>query len=226
MVQTRSRRTMLPIAGVMGVGAALLTGQALHAERSVERLAQRDLVDRHLNAGGAPQGQHSDDHYRITPKRRALLNTIRYAEGTWKDGTDLGYQTLYGGGQFADLSRHPDRVVVRRYASAAAGAYQFLPSTWRQVAHELNLSSFEPRQQDQAALRLVERRGALTEVDRNGLTRLAMHKLSPEWASFPTYRGFSAYGQPAKRPADLAAFYSENLRQIRRDTSTRSQPDA
>ena len=87
-------------------------------------------------------------------------------------------------------------MVVRRYASAAAGAYQFLPGTWKQVARELKLNSFEPNHQDQAALRLVERRGALTEVDRNGLTKVAMHKLAPEWASFPTHGGFSAYGQP------------------------------
>ena len=60
-------------------------------------------------------------HYELTPERRALLNTIRYAEGTWKNGEDKGYKVLYGGGEFKDLSRHPDRVVVKRYASAAAG---------------------------------------------------------------------------------------------------------
>lgn len=157
-----------------------------------------------------------ENTYAITPKRKALLNTIRYAEGTWKNGKDLGYQTLYGGGQFADLSRHPDRVVVKRYASAAAGAYQFLPGTWKQVARELKLTSFKPQNQDQAALRLIERRGALAEVDRHGLTKAAMHKLAPEWASFPTHAGFSAYGQPVKSHAELAKFYSDNLRQIRR----------
>ena len=71
-----------------------------------------------------------DAPYAVTPERRALLNTIRYAEGTWKNGRDLGYRILYGGGQFEDLSRHPERVVVKRYSSAAAGAYQFLPTTW------------------------------------------------------------------------------------------------
>ena len=78
---------------------------------------------------------------------------------------------MYGGGQFQDLSRHPERVIVKRYTSAAAGAYQFLPKTWKGVAKELKLSSFEPRHQDQAALHLVERRGALNEIDRKGLTK-------------------------------------------------------
>lgn len=212
--KTPAPLSVLPIAGVLG--AALLTGQALNAERSEERLEQSDVVETHLrSADRSVQVDLSGGRYKITPERRALLNTIRYAEGTWKDGKDLGYKTLYGGGQFSDLSRHPDRVVVKRYASAAAGAYQFLPGTWKQVARELELNSFEPSHQDQAALRLVERRGALTEVDRNGLTKVAMHKLAPEWASFPTHGGFSAYGQPVKSHSELAKFYSENLRQIR-----------
>ncbi len=208
------RMHLLPVAGV--IGTVLVTGQALQAERSDGRLAQAEAVKAHLQAEDqSVRAELSGGHYRITPERRALLNTIRYAEGTWKDGKDLGYKTLYGGGQFADLSRHPDRVVVKRYASAAAGAYQFLPSTWRIVATELQLTSFEPKHQDQAALRLIERRGALEEVDSNGLTKTAMHRLAPEWASFPTHAGSSAYGQPVKSHAELAKFYSDNLRQIR-----------
>lgn len=38
--------------------------------------------------GGAP-GAHT-----ITPQRRALLDTIRYAEGTWKGGSPEGYRVL------------------------------------------------------------------------------------------------------------------------------------
>ena len=154
--------------------------------------------------------------YAMTPERRALLNTIRYAEGTWSNGDDRGYQVMYGGGSFDDLSRHPETVVVKGYTSAAAGAYQFLPSTWKGVASELQLDSFEPAQQDQAALHLVERRGALDEIDRRGLTSAAMARLAPEWASFPTWSGRSAYGQPVKSRHDLVRFYSLNLDQLRR----------
>ena len=153
--------------------------------------------------------------YELTPERRALLNTIRYAEGTWKDGKDKGYRIMYGGGQFKDLSRHPERVVVKRYSSAAAGAYQFLPKTWKGVARELKLKSFEPRHQDQAALHLAKRRGALGDIDQQGLTKDAMAKLAPEWASFPNRSGRSAYGQPVKSHQDLARFYSDNLQELR-----------
>ena len=154
--------------------------------------------------------------YELTPERRALLNTIRYAEGTWKNGADQGYQIMYGGGKFQDLSRHPETVVKKRYTSAAAGAYQFLPTTWKGLAKELKLSSFEPKHQDQAALHLVKRRGALKEIDRSGLTPKAMAKLAPEWASFPTWAGSSAYGQPVKTHQELARFYSSNLRDLKR----------
>jgi len=83
--------------------------------------------------------------YRITPKRQALLNTIRFAEGTWLEGSNRGYQILYGGGTFQDLSRHPERVVVKRYTSTAASAYQFLQATWSVAAQSLSLCSFEPQ---------------------------------------------------------------------------------
>jgi len=180
------------------------------AEAINERAEQDSSSSRATLASGNEGGR-----YELTPERRALLNTIRYAEGTWKDGQDKGYQIMYGGGQFQDLSRHPERVIVKRYSSAAAGAYQFLPKTWKGVAKELRLASFEPRHQDQAALHLVERRGALNEIDQQGLTKDAMAKLAPEWASFPTKAGRSAYGQPVKSHQELASFYSSNLRELK-----------
>ena len=153
--------------------------------------------------------------YAITPQRRALLNTIRYAEGTWKQGHE-GYRTLYGGGRFSSLAKHPDVVVVKRYASAAAGAYQFLPGTWKEAANKLSLRSFKPHNQDQAALYLIDRRGVLDQVDRKGLTREVMAVLSKEWASFPSHNGLSAYGQPVKKATELANFYANNLKQLKR----------
>ena len=172
-------------------------------------IAQEEPSSRATLASGNEGGR-----YELTPERRALLNTIRYAEGTWKDGQDTGYQIMYGGGKFQDLSRHPERVIVKRYSSAAAGAYQFLPKTWKGVAKELRLASFEPRHQDQAALHLVERRGALNEIDQQGLTKDAMAKLAPEWPSFQTKAGRSAYRQPVKSHQESASFSSSNRREL------------
>jgi len=159
----------------------------------------------------AQQVQPARKTYAITPRRQALLNTIRYAEGTWKQGSREGYHTLYGGGRFASLARHPEIVVVKRYTSAAAGAYQFLPGTWREASRRLQLASFQPANQDQAALYLVDRRGVLEAIDRDGLTPNAMAVLAKEWASFPTLSGQSAYGQPVKAAAELERFYQANL---------------
>lgn len=162
-------------------------------------------------SAAVPASNHGQATYAITPQRQALLNTIRYAEGTWKRGSREGYHTLYGGGRFASLARHPERVVVKRYRSAAAGAYQFLPGTWREASQRLQLASFRPENQDQAALYLVDRRGVLDQIDRQGLTRQAMAVLAKEWASFPTLSGQSAYGQPVKQAADLERFYLASL---------------
>jgi len=154
--------------------------------------------------------------YRITPERRALLDTIRYAEGTWISGSPDGYRVLYGGGRFHGLERHPEIVVSRGYVSAAAGAYQFLPDTWKEAARKLRLPDFAPASQDQAALYLVEKRGALAAFDRQGLTPEVLHRLAPEWASLPTYQGESHYGQPVKDAEDLRSFFGERLIQQRR----------
>lgn len=160
-----------------------------------------------------PQGQRV---FAITPERRALLNTIRFAEGTWAQGSDLGYRILFGGSLIDSLDRHPNRVMrTARYASAAAGAYQFMPFTWALAARALGLAVFHPEAQDQAALFLVQRRGALPLADLGELTPQLVSLLSPEWASFPTMRGHSFYGQPVKRFADLKRFYDDNLAQLR-----------
>ena len=154
--------------------------------------------------------------YVITPERRALLNTIRFAEGTWKGGLDLGYRVMFGGGLMPSLDRHPNRVIYSsRYASAAAGAYQFMPFTWTMVQRQIGVRGFGPDAQDQGAIYLIQRRKALRLADSGLLTPRLAALLAPEWASFPTHHGLSAYGQPVKSHAELARFYSDNLRQIR-----------
>jgi lysozyme len=154
--------------------------------------------------------------FAITPERQALLNTIRYAEGTWKNGQRLGYHVMFGGSLTPTLDRHPNRVnYTARYASAAAGAYQFMPFTWSMIVQQLGVRDFQPEAQDQGALFLIQRRGALHLADRGDFSPELAAKLAPEWASFPTLAGSSYYGQPVKRYDDLRRFYHENLSQLR-----------
>jgi len=156
--------------------------------------------------------------FAITPERKALLNTIRYAEGTWKEGHPVGYRVMFGGSYMPSLERHPNRVnYTSGYASAAAGAYQFMPFTWNLVVQNLGLRDFQPPAQDQGALFLIQRRGALPLADRGELSPELAAKLAPEWASFPTLAGNSYYGQPVKRYEELRRFYEENLAQLRQN---------
>ena len=155
--------------------------------------------------------------YIITPERRALLNTIRFAEGTWKNGLDIGYRVMFGGGLMGSMDRHPDRVIYSsRYASAAAGAYQFMPFTWDMVKRRLGVRGFGPEVQDQGALFLIQRRKALRLTDNGVMTPQLAALLAPEWASFPTLRGRSYYGQPVKRFTNLQGFFNVNLAQLRK----------
>lgn len=160
--------------------------------------------------------QRQGGPYRITPERRALLNTIRYAEGTWIGGSKEGYRMLFGGGRIDHLDRHPEIVVQMTYTSAAAGAYQFLPATWREASTKLGLNDFGPASQDQAALYLMQKRGVLETFDRQGLNREVLNRLSPEWASLPATHGGSFYGQPVKDADELKDFYLAELQRQKR----------
>ena len=154
--------------------------------------------------------------FAITPERRALLNTIRYAEGTWAGGDQIGYRIMFGGGLMPSLDRHPDRIVRKSgYASAAAGAYQFMPFTWSLASRTLGLDAFGPEVQDQAAIFLIQRRGALFMADQGMFTPILSAMLAPEWASFPTLAGRSYYNQPVRRFNELKRFYDENLSRLR-----------
>jgi muramidase (phage lysozyme) len=151
------------------------------------------------------------EQFRKTPAGQKLLKTIRFAEGT---AGPKGYQTMFGGGTFSDMSRHPDKVVRSGgYSSAAAGAYQFLPGTWQSQASRLGLKSFSPEEQDIAALGLARNRlmdiGGLATVQKEGLSQRVASALSPEWASFPTESGRSYYGQPVKSLSKLQQVYGQ-----------------
>ena len=122
----------------------------------------------------------------ISPNARKWLNTISFAEGTWDESKGApSYDYTFGYQKINDLSDHPRRVVNSGgHSSAAAGAYQFMPSTWDTVQRRLKLSNFGPEAQDIAALNLIRARGV--DPDTAPIDRENLSKLSPEWASLPT----------------------------------------
>lgn len=128
-----------------------------------------------------------------------FLRMVAQAEGTYKDASSDPYRVAFGGSTFDDLSKHPK--VLREFKqtdgkankTSAAGAYQFLGSTWDDVAGKLGLQDFGPRSQDLVALELIRRAGALDDV-LNGRFDQAVKKTGTVWASLPS----SPYAQPRR----------------------------
>jgi muramidase (phage lysozyme) len=135
------------------------------------------------------------------PNVRAFLMLIQFTEGA-------DYDTLFGGEVFTGFDDHPRRKITRKLGgkpitSSAAGAYQFLARTWDECAAALHLPDFSAYSQDQAALFLIDRRRALTDV-LEGKWPVAISKCNTEWASLPG----SPYGQPTKSMQTCLAFLS------------------
>lgn len=120
---------------------------------------------------------------------QAFLRVIRRGEGT-SDAN--GYRRIFGGQLFNSYADHP-RITVNKsgYKSSAAGAYQFIISTWDETKRIMGLKDFSPQSQDIAAVGRILARGALDDV-KAGRFESALKKVSKEWASLP----YSPYGQP------------------------------
>lgn len=134
----------------------------------------------------------------------------KYAEGTGQDGTP--YKVMFGGGHFDNTKPgHPNQVICKgEHCSAAAGAYQFMPFTWDEVAKALGWPKDAPmskENQDKAFIYKAKQRGV--DVTKDPFTRENVAKLSPEWASFPTLSGKSYYGQPVKGYTAMKAVFDD-----------------
>lgn len=123
------------------------------------------------------------------PNVQAFLTLIRTGEGTLGPN---GYRTIFGGQLFDSFADHPRvKVTAGSYTSTAAGAYQFLASTWDNMQAKYNLPDFSPASQDLACLGLIKGDGALSDVVA-GRFKMAIDKCNKTWASLPG----SPYGQP------------------------------
>lgn len=93
----------------------------------------------------------------------AFLYMLRMGESSNR------YNVRYPGVTFSDYSKHPDVWVAipsrPGYGSTAAGAYQFIYSTWTQYANELGLPDFEPSSQDAAVVQYLNDLGAMPYIE-------------------------------------------------------------
>jgi muramidase (phage lysozyme) len=131
---------------------------------------------------------------------QAMLRVIRTGEGTADAG---GYSRLFGGGNFTGFADHPRQKITKwGLTSTAAGAYQFLASSWDETKRTMGLVDFSPASQDLAALGRLAARGALDDVVAGRFTS-AIKKINREWASMPG----SPYGQRTMQFSSALAIY-------------------
>lgn len=150
---------------------------------------------------------------------RAFLTLIGWSEGTERAADP--YRVVYGYKHvIQDFSDHPaitgewrgERLPDSMCASAglgpgcistAAGRYQIIRPTWLAAKDALGLTDFGPESQDRAALYLIEKRGALNDVQ-EGRVSDAVAKVRREWASLPG----AGWGQGERPLASLIAAYT------------------
>ena len=135
---------------------------------------------------------------------------IKAGEGTTGD---RGYTTMFTGAQFSDFSKHPELLQTSgRHRSDAAGAYQFLSTTYNPAAKALGITDFTPASQEKVGKYLAQQRGLATDTvftDKASFLK-ELDKIAPEWASMPTLAtGTSYYGQGGLTPDEAWRLYNE-----------------
>lgn len=142
----------------------------------------------------------------ISPNARRWLDVISFTEGTLGPQGRPRYDITFGYTPITNkLVAHPERLVSSGgHTSDAAGAYQFLSTTWKRVAPMVGAKDFGPRSQDLAALQLIRLRGV--NPDRDPISPQTIARLAPEWASLPTLRGKSYWDQPVRSFKDIQRF--------------------
>jgi muramidase (phage lysozyme) len=152
----------------------------------------------------------------------AFLAMTSHSEGT--DRVSDPYRCCYAFRHtIADLSYHPAEPrppdgarewagepldeLGPQYAgevSTAAGRYQINWPTWHEFKTTLRLANFSPASQDDVALELVKRHGALDAVNAGQLQE-AIYLCRGVWASFPG----NSDGQPEVRIALLRDVFTK-----------------
>ena len=218
--------------GVMGFqgGGKVPSGDE---ESTREQRGPMDWV-RNIFSGGKTAKRTVDDKSKkgetkggISRNAKALLNTIRWAEGTLKPG---GYNTWFGGRTDMDLTKMTINEVVAeqkrrlksgeatygKYTSAAVGAYQMMtPETFaKRAGFDPASTKFTPEVQDKMAIAgymMGQARMTQAEIDAP-INKAQIAKMAPVWASLPMMNGRSRYGQPVKKYQDLVNVYDKNLK--------------
>jgi muramidase (phage lysozyme) len=94
------------------------------------------------------------------------------------------YTLINGGSHFTSFADHPYGRLRTTQGGKAAGAPQFLPTTWGELVDQYGFEDFSPPNQDQGYVGLLVKRGALADV-MAGRFEAAVAKCRLEWSSLP-----------------------------------------
>lgn len=111
----------------------------------------------------------------------AFLHVIRVESSQ----TDDAYRMINGGGYFTSFDAHPYGELPTTQGGKAAGAYQFLPTTYAGLRRRWPqfLKGFTPPEQDDAAILYMYELGALDDVLAGRLAN-AVERLKNVWVAF------------------------------------------
>ncbi|MFZ9519012.1 MAG: glycoside hydrolase family 104 protein [Silvanigrellaceae bacterium] len=142
----------------------------------------------------------------FSPNVKAFLDTIAFAEGT-----DDRYDIIFTYARFFSYADHPrDLRCSGSLCSDAAGRYQFLSTTWDNLARRLALYDFSPENQDRAAVQLIKDAGVygkVVSISSFNEFADAAYGVSATWASMPG----SPYGQPTYSASTLYSKFNTFL---------------
>lgn len=145
-------------------------------------------------------------YYLQHPNVKKFIKLIHFSEGTY-NYPNGGYNTMFTGKQFTSLADHPRirntaKINGKNVTSSAAGASQFLESTWDWLAKKYDLKDFSKTSQDTATVGLLIYRNAIDDIVKGNI-KDAIYKCSNEWASFPG----NNYDQNAHKIETLTKYY-------------------
>ena len=171
------------------------------------------------------------------PYIRALMRTISASESN----VDKPYHVLYGGRYVTDLSNHPDQCVRivsgpnRGNCSTAAGRYQMLSSTWKEMAKRYHPAlaplffwqsySFAPEYQDAVVYAWLKDgkywKTDISEQLQQGKLDQVLRLLSGTWTSLGY--GIETNSISASLPQLYQEFLAQELRELSEQGSFRSR---
>jgi muramidase (phage lysozyme) len=100
---------------------------------------------------------------------QAALRVVRAGESSQDESA---YTIINGGSHFSSFDDHPTPNLSTYKGGKAAGAYQFLPSTWAGLKQQYGFTGFTPHEQDLGAIALFAEKNAIDAI------------LSEDWQEF------------------------------------------